>query len=99
MRTFCSDRNCTRPPKMEHEGKPYCGIHNPIARQARRDKAQRISDARTERFKRKAETIAKATAQLVSLARTADHEGTTLGWYRDLRMTLQTLDAAQLGES
>jgi len=45
---------CGNPAKMEHEGKPYCGIHDPVKRAAReaasKAKWDALWKAKTERW-------------------------------------------------
>lgn len=49
---------CGKPGKVEHEGKWYCGVHNPARLQAIRDKTEQKyrerSEAACKRFERKA---------------------------------------------
>ncbi len=30
-----NDKRCGNPAKMTHEGKPFCGVHDPVKRQAK----------------------------------------------------------------
>ena len=52
---------CGKPGKMEHEGRSYCGRHNPIAKQKRQvDKLASLTRAREESEKCRADAEAMA---------------------------------------
>ena len=57
---------CGKPAKMEYEGKPYCGLHDPIKAKAKRDAtdARWRAEMQTEKAKRIADAAAKSALEL-----------------------------------
>ncbi len=61
---------CNRPGKVERDGKWWCGIHDPLARQAKRDKRQEEFNARME-FERREGKIRWAAPALLAACEAA----------------------------
>jgi uncharacterized Zn finger protein (UPF0148 family) len=86
---------CNKTAKMEHEGKHYCGIHDPVKKQAKRDEKHKEWNDRYEASKKareEAEARKKLGEESIAKVEVLQSAVRELVWFLDEMITQQTLD-------